>query len=104
MINKLLLATGLTLLAFAPRVSAAADNADKLAEKERIRLEKKCAKEAAKDRRDAERGRLHPRPDNKWDALCAPPPPPPPPPVEAPPATEPPAEEFPPGMMPPPPM
>lgn len=102
MIHTLLLATGLTLIAFAPRFAAAADNTDKLAEKEKSRLAEKCAKEAAKDLRDAERGRTHPRPDNKWDELCAPPPPPVEPPAVEPPVDAQPAPMLPPGMVPPP--
>jgi len=79
MIIQLLAAT-LMLLVIAPRSSQAGEQSTK-AEKEEIRLEDKCSKEAAKDLK-------HPQqPDNRWDALCAPPAPPPP--VD-PPAIEPP--------------
>lgn len=68
---RLTLATGLALIAFSPRLCRAADNSGKKAEKEDARLERKCAHEADKDRRDEERHRRHARRDNKWDELCA---------------------------------
>ncbi len=102
MMIRLTLATGLVMVALAPRPAAAADNAQKKYEKEALRLSAKCAKEAAKDERDAERERTHPRQDNVWDELCAPPLPPP---VMDPPAVEPPADMdpvlLPPPLLPP---
>lgn len=101
-------ATGLVMTVLSAVPASAADNTAKKAEKETIRLSDKCAKEAAKDERDAERERTHPRPDNVWDELCAPalpPLPPPPPPLVDPPAEEvqPPLPEpiLPPGVLPP---
>lgn len=87
---RLMIATGLALIAVAPNVTLAVEDAlkkgeradakvEKKSEKKDDRLARKCAHEAAKDRHDAEWGRKHPRRDNKWDELCAPPPAPPPP-------------------------
>jgi len=92
---RLTLAAALALTGFG-RIAAAADNTEKLKEKEEARLERKCEKEDAKERRDEDRGRKHLAPDNKWDELCVPPAPPPDP--ENPPA------EPPPPIMPVPPM
>lgn len=101
---RLRLLAGLMMIAFAPRPAAAGNDTAKKAAKETIRLGAKCAKEAVKDLRDVERDRRNPRPDNKWDELCAPPPPPPAPdPVVVPPPVLPPPIMPPPIMMPPPP-
>lgn len=82
---RLMIATGLALIAVAPNVTLAVEDALKKseraeakAEKKEAQLARKCAHEDAKDLRDADRGRKHPRRDNKWDERCAPPPPPPP--------------------------
>lgn len=88
---RLMVATGLALIAVSPRLMLAAEDALKKSERaeqkavkenpksqgtEEIRLERKCAQEKAKDERAEDRDRKHPRRDNKWDELCAPPPPP----------------------------
>jgi len=101
MMIRMTIATGLVMIALSPRLAAAADNTEKKAEKEEIRLAGKCAKEAVRDLRDAERERKHAQRDNKWDELCAPPPPPPPPPVVE---ENPFVTETPPDLQPPPPM
>jgi len=110
MMIRLSFATGLVMTVLSAGPACATDNTAKKAEKETFRLSDKCAKEAIKGERDAERERSHTRPDNVWDELCAPPPPPPPPPPPAP--VAPPAAGIPPplpgppvppGLLPPPP-
>lgn len=83
---RLLLTTGALLIAFAPRPAAAERDNPGSQGTEEIRLERKCAQQREKDRRDEDRGRKHAQRDNKWDELCAPPPPP----VVDPPAVQPP--------------
>jgi len=92
---RLTLAT-FALIALCPRPSLAADNTEKIQEKEDARLAGKCAKEALKEVRDGERGRIHAQPENKWDELCAPPAPP----VEPPAILPPPLPLPPPGVEP----
>lgn len=101
----LMLTTGALILAFSPRPAAAERDNPKSQGTEEIRLERKCAHERAKDERDEDRDRKHPRRDNRWDALCAPPPPPvvEPPAIEPPPVIEPPAIELPGNFFPAPP-
>lgn len=96
----LMLTTGALILAFSPRPAAAEKDNPKSQGTEEIRLERKCAHERAKDDRDEDRDRKHPRRDNRWDFLCVPPPPPvvEPPPIE-PPVSQPPAIEPPPGVV-----
>jgi hypothetical protein len=105
---RLILAMGTLMISVAPRPAAAEKDNHKSRGTKEVRLERKCAHERAKDDRDEERGRRHPRRDNKWDALCAPPPPvtPPPPPIVQPPIIQPPTGGTaitPPTISPPPP-